>query len=311
MLDVCLMGTGGSIPKLERWLASALIRHCGDSLIIDCGEGTQLAMKKTGYTFKQIGLILITHFHADHISGLPGMLLSMGNEGRCDPVTIAGPRGLSRVVSSLCVIAGGLPFTVFVYEFPNEGGELPSEYFTTGKGSTPSLKIKAFPAHHSMPCLGYRIELPRAGKFDPMRAKAENIPVKFWGTLQRGETVTDGEREYQPSDVLGEPREGISVGYVTDSRPTDMIASAVDGCDLLICEGMFDNSKTERALKSRHMTASEAAGIAKAANAGRLWLTHYSPSIPDPSVCLAEARAVFENTTAGHDGMAELLRFPE
>ena len=311
MLDVCLMGCGGSIPKPDRWLSSVLFRHGGNTIIIDCGEGTQLAMKEAGFVAGKIGLILLTHFHADHVSGLPGMLLSMANEGRTDPVTIAGPKGCARIVASLCVIAQGLPFQVTVHEFPNVGGELPEWLFPQGTNSGVPMTVTAFPARHSMPTLAYRISLPRAGKFDPVRAKNAGIPVKFWGVLQRGECVRHDGEIYTPDMVLGESRRGIDVSYVTDTRPTDTIIEAVRDSDLLICEGMFADDKIERAKKSRHMTSREAATVARDAGAHALWLTHYSPSMPDPAECLAEAREVFPSAVAGYDGLTETLRFPD
>ena len=311
MLDVCLLGCGGSIPKPDRWLSSLLLRHGGNTVLIDCGEGTQLALKEAGFVAGKIGLILLTHFHADHVSGLPGMLLSMANEGRVDPVTIAGPKGCARIVSSLCIIAQGLPFQITVHEFENGGGALPDYLFEQGTNSGVPMSVTAFTARHSMPTFGYRISLPRAGKFDPERAKAQGIPVRLWGVLQRGESVECDGVTYTPDMVLGETRRGLDVGYVTDTRPTETIVEAVRDCDLLICEGMFADDKTERAKKSRHMTAREAATVARDSGAGALWLTHYSPSMPDPAECISEAREVFENAVAGEDGMMVTLRFPE
>lgn len=311
MLDVCLMGCGGSIPKPDRWLTSALMRYGGETLIIDCGEGTQLAMKEAGFVAGKIGLILLTHFHADHVSGLPGMLLAMANEGRTDPVAIAGPKGCGRIVSSLCVIAQGLPFQIMIYEFPNGGGELPTEYLPVNNNAGDPMKITAYPARHSMPCFGYRVSIPRRGKFDPARAKAANIPVKLWGTLQRGETVELDGSTYTPDMVMGESRRGLEVSYVTDTRPTPEIVEAVRGSDLLICEGMFGSDKAERAKKARHMTSVEAAAIARDAEVGELWLTHYSPSLPDPAESTEEARRIFPKTEAGFDGKHVLLRFED
>lgn len=311
MLDVCLMGCGGSIPTPARWLSSLLCRHGGTQIVIDCGEGTQLAMKEAGFAAGKISLILLTHFHADHVSGLPGLLLAMANEGRTEPVTVAGPRGTSRVVSSLCVIAQGLPFSVTVYEFPSSGGELPDYLFEQGANAGSPMKLRAFAARHSVPTLGYRISLPRAGKFDPDKARGAGIPVRYWGILQRGENVELDGKVYTPCDVLGGARRGIDVSYVTDTRPTDTIRSAVADSDLLICEGMFPDEKHERALKSRHMTAREAATVARDAEVRRLWLTHYSPSIPDPTECLSQAREVYPTAEAGYDGMCETLHFDE
>lgn len=299
MLDVCLMGTGGCMPKLDRWLASAILRFCGKSIVIDCGEGTQLAMKKAGFTFKPCGLILITHFHADHISGLPGFLLSMGNEGRSEKVIIAGPRGLSHVVESLCVVAPGLPFEIEIHEFPQKGGEL----FYHG------IKITAFEAAHSCPCMGYRIDIPRAGKFDPEKARENNVPLKLWSKLQKGESITLDGKEYNPGMVLGPERRGLRVSYVTDTRPTNSICEHISDSDLLICEGTFGEDKKERAKKSMHMTMSEAASVAKASGSAKLWLTHFGPSVTSPEELSEAAKEIFPETYVGYDSMKETLYF--
>ena len=301
MLDVCLMGCGGSMPKPDRWLSSAILRFEGRSVVIDCGEGTQLAMKEAGFAFKSVGVILITHFHADHVSGLPGFLLSMGNEGREEPVLIAGPRGIARVVHALCVVAPGLPFEVEILELPHAGGKLSRDGF----------EITAFKADHTCPCLGYRLDIPRAGKFDPERAKAAGIPLKFWNRLQHGETAEEDGRVFTPDLVLGPERKGLSVSYLVDTRPLPGMAEAVAGSDLLIAEGMFGQDKLERAEKSMHMTMAEAAQIAKDGGVSALWLTHFSPSVPDPSDFISEAKAIFPGATAGEDGKKTTLCFEE
>jgi ribonuclease Z len=162
-----------------------------------------------------------------------------------------------------------------------------------------------------MPCLGYRISLPRGGKFDPVRAKEQGIPVKLWSRLQKGETIEQDGVTYTPDMVLGGARRGIEVSYVTDTRPTEVIVEAVRDSDLLICEGMFADDKTERAKKSRHMTASEAAKIALDAEVRALWLTHYSPSMPDPKEAEKEAREIFPNAEAGFDGKHILMQFED
>lgn len=301
MLDVCLLGCGGSMPKPDRWLSSALLRFEGKSVVIDCGEGTQLAMKEAGFAFKSVGVILVTHFHADHVSGLPGFLLSMGNEGREDPVLIAGPRGIARVVHALCVVAPGLPFEVEILEIPHAGA----------KFSRDGYEIKAFRASHTCPCLGYRLNIPRAGKFDPERARAADVPLKFWNRLQHGKTAEEDGRIFTPDLVLGPERKGLSVSYLVDTRPLPGMAEEVAGSDLLIAEGMFGRDKTERAEKSMHMTMAEAAAIAKGGGVSALWLTHFSPSVPDPGEFVSEARAIFPGAEAGEDGKKTTLFFEE
>ena len=290
MLDVCLMGCGGSMPKPDRWLSSAILRLDGKSVVIDCGEGTQLAMKEAGFAFKSVGIILITHFHADHVSGLPGFLLSMGNEGRVDPILIIGPRGISRVVHSLCVVAPGLPFEVEILEIPRDGEKFVRDGF----------EITPFEARHTCPCVGYRIHVPRAGKFDPERARENGVPLKYWNLLQHGGVAEEDGRTFTPDLVLGPARRGLTVAYLVDSRPVEGMAEAASGADLL-----------ERAEKAMHMTMAEAARIAADAGARRLWLTHFSPSVPDPSEFLPEAEAIFPGAEAGEDGKKIALFFEE
>ncbi len=293
MLDVCVLGCGGVVPKADRHLASAYLRYNGYGVLIDCGEGTQLAVKKAGFLLSRIGLILITHFHADHMSGLPGLLLSMGNEGRTETVTIAGPHGIEAIVRSLCVIAPEIPFDI---EFVPLG-----DFDSIERGG---ISVTAFELLHSCPCFGYDFRISRGGRFDRARAEANGVPVKYWKRLQQGESV-DG---YTPDMVLGESRRGIHVTYATDTRPLDIIATMAYEADLLICEGMFERAKTDRAREAKHMTIAEAAALAADAMPEELWLTHYSPSMPDPTEFAAEA-AAFPNTVITTDGTAKTIRF--
>ena len=301
MLDVCLMGCGGSMPKPDRWLSSAILRLDGKSVVIDCGEGTQLAFKEAGFAFKSVGVILITHFHADHVSGLPGFLLSMGNEGREEPILIIGPRGISRVVHSLCVVAPGLPFDVEILEIPRDGEKFVRDGF----------EISSFETRHTCPCVGYRLHVPRAGKFDPDRARENGVPLKYWNRLQHGETIEDCGAVFTPDLVLGPARRGLTVSYLVDTRPAEGMADFVHGSDLFICEGMFGEDKTERAKESMHMTMAEAAAIAADADVRRLWLTHFSPPVPDPTEFIGEAEAVFPGAECGQDGKKITLFFDE
>ena len=173
MLDVCLLGTGGMMPLPRRWLTSLMTRFGGSSLLIDCGEGTQIAINKKGWSFKSIDTICFTHFHADHISGLPGLLLAMANSDRREPLTLIGPKGLARVVNGLRVIASELPFEVRLQEL----GETECTFERNG------YVITAFRVRHSVICYGYSLEIRRGGKFDVERAKAAGIPLQFWNPL--------------------------------------------------------------------------------------------------------------------------------
>ena len=179
MLDICLLGTGGMMPLPYRWLTAMMARCDGSSLLIDCGEGTQVALKEKGWSPKPIDVICFTHYHADHISGLPGLLLTMGNAERTEPVTLIGPKGLERVVNALRTIAPELPFQLKFIELEENRHQ-----FHIGP-----YVIDAYRVNHNVACYGYSISIPRAGRFDVERAKAQNVPMKAWSRLQKGETL--------------------------------------------------------------------------------------------------------------------------
>lgn len=304
MLDVCLLGTGGMMPLPYRWLTSLMLRYNGSNVLIDCGEGTQVAMKEKGWSPNPIDVICFTHYHADHISGLPGLLLSLGNSERTNPVTMIGPKGLSRVVNSLRVIAPELPFEIKYLEI--EGNE---QTFDFG-----DYKIEAFKVSHNVTCYGYRYSIPRGGRFDADKAKKLEIPLAFWSRLQKGETITEGDVIFTPDMVMGPPRRGLCVTYCTDSRPTPVISKMASGADLFICEGMYgEEGMEEKAKEHRHMTFYEAAKLAKDAEIApkQMWLTHYSPSLMYPKDYEQNVRKIFENTIVAKDGRSVDLRFDE
>ena len=302
MLDVCLLGCGGMMPLPRRWLTALMTRYNGSSLMIDCGEGTQVAIKEKGWSFKPIDVICFTHYHGDHISGLPGLLLTMGNADRTEPLTLVGPRGLERVVSALRVIAPELPFEIKFIEItkPEEVLELNG------------YRITAFRVNHNVTCYGYTLEILRQGKFSPDSASAHEIPLKFWNPLQKGQTVEDEGRIYTPDMVLGPPRKGIKLTYTTDTRPTESILRNAKDSDLFICEGMYgEDDKIEKAKGYKHMTFREAATLARDAEVGEMWLTHYSPSLVRPDDYMDTVREIFPKAWPGKDGKSVELNFEE
>lgn len=301
MLDICLLGSGGMMPLPYRWLTALMVRYNGSSLLIDCGEGTQIAIKEKGWSFKPIDVICFTHYHGDHISGLPGLLLTMGNAERTEPLTLIGPKGLERVVNALRVIAPELPFPIIYKEI--NGNE---ETFELADG----YRLKAFRVNHGILCYGYTLELDRAGKFQLQKAMEQEIPKQYWSRLQKGETITDEQAVYTPDMVLGPPRKGIKLTYCTDTRPVPAIVENASGADLFICEGMYgEKDKDAKAREHKHMTFYEAAKLARDAQVGEMWLTHYSPSLTRPEEYMDDVRKIFPAAKAGKDRKSVELDF--
>lgn len=288
------------MPLPYRWLTSLMVRYNGSSLLVDCGEGTQIAIKEKGWSFKPIDVICFTHYHGDHISGLPGLLLTMGNADRKEPLTLIGPKGLERVVSALRVIAPELPFPIIYKEI--EGAEQTFELN--------GYRLKAFRVNHNVLCYGYTMEIDRAGKFDVERAKEQEIPQKYWKHLQKGETIETENGILTPDMVLGPPRKGLKLTYTTDTRPTNSIRENAKDSDLFICEGMYgEKEKAAKAVEYKHMTFYEAAHLAKDAQVKEMWLTHYSPSLTRPEEYMDEVRRIFPEAKAGKDRMSRELAF--
>lgn len=288
------------MPLPKRWLTALLTRLNGSSLLIDCGEGTQVAIRESGWSFHPIDTICFTHFHGDHISGLPGLLLSMGNADRTEPVTLIGPKGLERVVNALRTIAPELPFSLEFIELTENQQVIERNGYIIG----------AFRVNHNITCYGYTLSVKRAGRFLPELAQKNNVPLKAWNTLQKGNTIELEGITYTPDMILGPERKGIKLTYCTDTRPVPEIAEQAAGSDLFICEGMYGEPGMEqKAQEHKHMTFAEAARLARQARVQEMWLTHYSPSMVRPELYLDSVREIFPRTKTCRDGKCVTLEF--
>lgn len=305
MIEITLLGTGGTLPVKGRWLSSAMLRCMGTSILFDCGEGTQMAAREADLPLGCVDVLCLSHYHGDHVAGLPGLLLSMGHEGRRTPLDVYGPEGLPEVVSALRILAPFLPFEVRLHEIRTDR---PVTVHTIGH-----LTVGAFPLDHSVPCLGFTVDLFRPGRFDLEKARLNHVPQPLWSTLQKTDSAVDAEgRVYTKDMVLGPDRKGIHVLFAQDTRPTPLLEQLMAGRSLCILEGMYGNDdKREKAVETSHMTFTEVAFMASRAQPDEIWLTHYSPSLPDPEAYIEEARSIFPRLTLGTDGMRTVLTYPE
>lgn len=302
MLDICMLGTGGGMPVPERFLSAALIRYQGRKILVDCGEGTQVSMKILGWGFKTIDAICITHAHGDHIIGLPGILMTMGNSGKTEPLTIIGPVGIKKVVEGLRVIAPELPFEINIIENPKKIVSLIDK-----KGI---VNLNALELDHSIPCLGYSFYIKRGAKFDSEKATRNNVPKKLWSKLQRNISVKDEGRVYTSDMVLGQDRKGLKISYITDTRPIDEIPDFIEKSDLFICEANYGSDEdVSKAIKNKHMTFREAAVLARKGKVGKLVLTHFGPALGEPEEYIENAKEEFENSLIAEDRMEFTLTF--
>ena len=305
MIDLTLLGCGGNVPMPNRFLSSLFINYKGSKILIDCGEGTQVAMKKYNCGFKNIDLILITHLHGDHIIGLIGLLQTMGNSGKTDDLTIVGPIGIIDAMKAIKVLVEYLPYKVNIIENPKQTFSLEHDILK-------DIDISTINLDHSTECIGYSLYFKRKPKFDREKAILNQVPQNLWKKLQENSSAIYKDKTYYADMVLGENRRGIKLSFITDTRPTFEIPEFIDESDLFICEGMYgDDLDISKAVKNKHMTFRESASLANAGNVDKLLLTHFSPSIENPKDFIQNATNLFEDTIIGEDGLTLKLSYTE
>ena len=298
-MEAFILGCGGMMPLPYRHLTSVLLRRDGDLFLFDGGEGTQVSLRRLNLKWKKINAIFVSHTHADHVTGLPGILMLNAQVERTEPFFIFGPPKIKEYIETSRKVLD------MYINYPIEVKEItaPSIVFE-GDG----FYIRAFPLDHTKTCVGYTLEeLDRPGEFNPEKAELLNVPVgPLWGKLQKGQPVvsSDGKTVF-PEDVMGKKRSGRKFSFVTDTLYKTSIAKEVYGSDLLVCEAMFENDLIDQAKEKKHMTAREAALIARDSNSLRMYMIHYSPRYNDKELekLLLQAREIYPGAELSKDRM--------
>ena len=307
MLTITLLGTAATMPLPDRALSAAFAACGGHGLLFDCGEGTQAAARRAGVNLMRADAVCLTHYHGDHLFGLPGLLQTLGAQGRTRPLLLVGPAGLSSAWGAVRALTGPLPYGVHLQQ-----ADQPLALEALSEGWPAGAVLRPFATRHRVPSVGYRLELPRAGRFDPARAKALGVPVQQWSSLQQGRSVTVEGRTVAPAEVLGPPRKGLSLVFSGDTAPCAGLEEAAQGTDLLLCDATYALPEQEaQAAQWGHSTFGQSAALAARAGARRLWLTHYSPMITDPEEYLPQAQSIFPAAECGTDGKTITLRYEE
>ncbi len=298
-LEAFILGCGGMMPLPYRHLTSVLVRREGDLFLFDCGEGTQVALKRLNLKWKKINTIFISHTHADHITGLPGMLMLSSQVNRSEPLYIMGPPKTKEYVeTSRRVLDMHINYEIIVKEL-NEPGIV---------YSTDEFQIRSFWLEHSKPCMGYTLEeFERPGEFNPEKAKALKVPCgPLWAKLQAGNSVqSEDGKTVKPEEVMGAKRKGRKFSFVTDTKYIPSIANEVKNSDFFVCESMFEKGMEKEAEEKKHMTCTQSAQIAKDAQVKKMALIHYSPRYTDKDLkrLLDQAQKIFPDTILSRDKM--------
>ncbi len=299
MFEVYLVGTGGMKPLPKRHLTGLWLEQGGKAALVDCGEGMQTALAECGRSLAKLQSLLITHYHADHVAGLPGLLLSAGNFGKTDPLNIFAPKGADYILGGLMRICPELPFEVRITELSENGGSI----------DLGGITADYIPVRHTLPCFAFRFTEYRPPVFAPEKAKALNVPVQLWKTLHAGNSVELDGSVITPEMVCGEARKPLRVTYITDTQYFEELADFAADSEVLISEGMYgDDSFLDRMCEKKHMVFSESARIAAKSNSAELWLTHFSPALECPQDYGEAVRAVFPNTVIGSDGIHKTIK---
>ena len=305
MIDFTLLGTAATMPLPDRALSAAVLRCAGRTILFDCGEGTQTAARKAHVSLMKTDLIALTHYHGDHIFGLPGLMQSMNCLGRTEPLYITGPDGIEDGLAPILALAGDLQYEVHLITGDVQMSSLNASWPETAT-------LTHFPTEHRISSCGYAFSLPRPPKFLVDKAMALAIPQKFWNRLQNGETVTSGDAVFSPDMVAGKARRGLRIVFSGDTAPCDNLLLAAKDADLLVCDATYGESEqADLARTYGHSTFEQTARLAAKANVRRLWLTHYSQMIADPNDYFQSARDFFPDAECGYDGKSVKLIFEE
>ncbi len=298
-MEAFVLGCGGMMPLPYRHLTSVLLRRDGDLFLFDGGEGTQVSLRRLNLKWKKINAIFVSHTHADHVTGLPGILMLSAQVDREEPLYIYGPPKIKEYIeTSRKVLDMYINYPIVVKEIQAPCVVHEEKDFV----------IRAFPLDHTKTCVGYTLEEhERPGEFNPQKARELNVPCgPLWSKLQNGEEVQslDG-KIVKPEEVMGAKRSGRKFSFVTDTLYKESIAKEVKNSDLLICEAMFEDELIDQAKEKKHMTASQAATIAKDADVKRMCMIHYSPRYNDKElhIILEQAQKIYPKAELSRDRM--------